>query len=98
MQACWYSSVSRGSNVRRKFTLPVWPPVAMMTPLRASMLTAVPSSRHNAENLAGPTSFPDNAFHFVPQQDFRALLPRRDFELPDQPGAVAAAARRNELA
>jgi hypothetical protein len=42
MQACWYSSVNRGSNVRRKFTLPVWPPVAMTTPRRASMFIAPP--------------------------------------------------------
>ena len=34
-----YSSVRRGSNMRRKLTLPVEPPVPMMTALRARMFT-----------------------------------------------------------
>ena len=37
-----YSSVSRGSNMRRKLTFPVEPPVAMMTALRARMSRPVP--------------------------------------------------------
>ena len=37
-----YSSVRRGSNMRRKLTLPVEPPVAMMTALRARMLSLLP--------------------------------------------------------
>jgi hypothetical protein len=37
-----YSSVSRGSNMRRKLTLPVHPPVPMMTALRARMFKCLP--------------------------------------------------------
>jgi len=37
-----YSSVRRGSNMRRKLTLPVEPPVPMMTALRARMFSSVP--------------------------------------------------------
>ena len=47
-----YSSVRRGSNIRRKLTLPVEPPVPMTTALRARMsrrlpllLTAMPRTR-----------------------------------------------------
>ena len=39
MPACWYSSVSRGSNILRKLTLPVDPPVPITTALRALMLS-----------------------------------------------------------
>ena len=44
MPACWYSSVSRGSNIRRKLTLPVWPPVAITMPFLASMAMSRPSA------------------------------------------------------
>ena len=41
--ATWYSSVSRGSKVRRRVTLLVLPPVATRTPLRALTFTVRPS-------------------------------------------------------
>ena len=37
-----YSSVRRGSNMRRKLTLPVEPPVPMMTALRARIFNLAP--------------------------------------------------------
>lgn len=41
--ATWHSSVRRGSNILRNSTLPECPPVAMMTPRRAWILTVLPS-------------------------------------------------------
>src|SRR5262249_60998766 len=52
----------------------------------------------NAEDLAGPGRLPDDAFHFVLQQDFGALLPCRDLELTDETRTVAATAGRDQLA
>ena len=49
-----YSSVRRGSNMRRKLTLPVEPPVATMTALRARMLSLAPVVvDRDAEHRAG---------------------------------------------
>src|SRR3990172_1594569 len=52
--AVWYSSVSLGSNILRKLTLLLWPPVARITPLLARTFTVRPSTV-----AVTPRAFPD---------------------------------------
>src|SRR6516165_7180329 len=78
-----YSSVSRGSNMRRKLTLPVEPPVVTTTALRALANGAFVIHR-NAEHATAPRRFAMNRGHAVFEQNLDAGLARRGFQRPDQ--------------
>ena len=80
-----YSSVRRGSNMRRKLTLPVEPPVrdddgllARMFSLAPLLSTAIPSTRPGVRGLAV------DARHPVLKQDLDARFFRRDLQRPHQ--------------
>ena len=83
-----YSSVRRGSNMRRKFTLPVEPPVAMMTAFLALMFSLVPLlSDHDPEHPARFRGLPIDVRHPVLEQDLDARLFCRSLQGPHEPVA-----------
>ena len=85
--------------MRRKLTLPVWPPVAMITPLRAAMLTGVAAvDSGDAEHPAGIVLLAHDRRHLVLEEDLRALLARAFLQPAHQAGAVAVSPRRDHLA
>ena len=86
-----YSSVRRGSNMRRKLTLPVEPPVAMITALRARMLSVLPLlSTAMPSDAAGVRRFAVDRGHAVFEQNLDAGFARGGLERPHQ----AVAGRR----
>ena len=85
--------------MRRKLTLPVWPPVAMTMPFLASMAMSRPSAcDHDAVHPSAFARVAHDLRHLVLEQDLRALLARAFGETAHQPRAVAVAPRRDHLA
>ena len=63
--------------MRRKFTLPEWPPVAMMTPLRARILSLAPAaSTEIPTTRAAAIILADQTGHSVLKKDLHARFPR----------------------
>ena len=74
--------------MRRKLTLPVEPPVATITALRARILRSrAVVIDSDAEHAAGIRRLAMDRGHAVLEQNFDAGLARRGFERPHQPGA-----------
>ena len=86
-----YSSVRRGSNMRRKLTLLLDPPVARMTALRARMFSVLAVIVHgDAEDASRIGLLAIERHHTVIEQDLDAGLFRRRLERTDE-----AVARRH---
>ena len=85
--------------MRRKFTLPVCPPVAMTTPFLASMAMSRPSVWAMMPRTRPALALVAHDLrHLVLEQDLRALLARAFGEPADEARAVAVAPRRDHLA
>ncbi len=78
--------------------MPVWPPLAMMTPFLRLDVERLAVVRHgDAEHAPGGRILADDLRHPVLQQDLRALLARADRERAHDAGAVALALGRDHL-
>ena len=75
----------RGSNMRRKFTLLEWPPVQMITPLRARILSLAPVGLHGDSHYpAGVVVLPDHTGHLVLKKNLHARFARGYFQRAHQ--------------
>ena len=85
--------------MRRKLTLPVWPPVAMTMPFLASIAMSRPSAwTTTPRTLSAFAAVAHDLRHLVLEQDLHALLARAFGQAANQPRAVAVAPRRDHLA
>ena len=84
--------------MRRKLTLPVWPPVAMTMPFLASIVMSLPSAWATMPSTRAAFAVAHDLRHLVLEQDLHALVARAFGEAAHQSRAVAVSPRRDHLA